>query len=198
MTADTRNLRLVPSPETGAPPSEPSAAETPSEAGGRFEDLVRKYAKLISFVVGRVSRGRLQSTAEDVEQQVLIALWKRTGNEQTIEYPSSYIYKAAVRETVRAVRRETERATLPIETHGAHLTSGDDPSHTLKRREIRERLDAAFGSMQKERAHAARLHLQGLTVDEIMRLNGWPYQKARNLIARGMADLRGLLSGAES
>jgi hypothetical protein len=30
-------------------------------------------------------------------------------------------------------------------------------------------------------------------VDEIMARHGWSYQKARNLIARGMADLRRIL-----
>jgi DNA-directed RNA polymerase specialized sigma24 family protein len=38
-----------------------------------------------------------------------------------------------------------------------------------------------------------RAHLQGLSVAEIMALYGWSYQKARNLIARRMADLRGAL-----
>jgi len=33
-------------------------------------------------------------------------------------------------------------------------------------------------------------HLAGYEVKEIMAMFEWPYHKARNLIARGMADLR--------
>lgn len=33
-------------------------------------------------------------------------------------------------------------------------------------------------------------HLAGFSAEEIMAMHGWPYQKARNLIARGMAELR--------
>jgi len=190
MPAETRNLRLV-SPEGGealAPAVD--AAAPPSRADTRFEALARQYARLITFAVNRVSRGRLGGGSEDVEQSVLIALWKRTESEQPIEHPSSYIYKAAVRETVRAVRRAAEKSALPIDLHANHLTTGEEPSDSIRGREIRERIDAALGSMQADRALAARLHLQGLTVNEIMSLREWPYQKARNLIARGMADLR--------
>ena len=38
-----------------------------------------------------------------------------------------------------------------------------------------------------------RAHLAGFDVQEIIGMYGWPYQKARNLIARGMADLRAAL-----
>jgi DNA-directed RNA polymerase specialized sigma24 family protein len=41
-----------------------------------------------------------------------------------------------------------------------------------------------------DRARAVKAHLAGFSVEEIMALCGWPYQRARNLIARGMADLR--------
>ena len=38
-----------------------------------------------------------------------------------------------------------------------------------------------------------RAHLAGFDVREVMSMNGWPYQKARNLIARGMSELRAAL-----
>ena len=190
MPAETRNLRLVPSEGREPLSRGAEAASLPAGEETRFEALARQYARLVTFAVNRVSRGRLGGAAEDVEQSVLIALWKRTESEQPIEHPSSYIYKAAVRETVRAVRRAAERPTTPIDLHANQLTSGEQPSDSLRGREIRERIEGALASMQPERALAARLHLQGLSVNEIMTLREWPYQKARNLIARGIADLR--------
>ena len=44
--------------------------------------------------------------------------------------------------------------------------------------------------MAPDRARAVRGHLAGFNVEELMTLYGWTYQRARNLIARGMADLR--------
>ena len=44
-----------------------------------------------------------------------------------------------------------------------------------------------------ERRLAVWAHLSGFEVTEIMARYGWSYQKARNLVARGMCDLRRIL-----
>ena len=54
--------------------------------------------------------------SSDIEQLVHIALWQQLRREQPIEYPASYVYKAAVREAVRAVRRYRARAEEPLES----------------------------------------------------------------------------------
>ena len=83
------------------------------------------------------------------------------------------------------------------------------PTHQFDRSDAGghpSRLAALTGAVQAGvlSAHAAGLlqpfpqrlagsvaaHLQGFDVREIMRAYGWTYQKARNLIARGMQDLR--------
>ncbi|HET9317017.1 MAG TPA: hypothetical protein VFQ51_15605, partial [Vicinamibacteria bacterium] len=46
-----------------------------------------------------------------------------------------------------------------------------------------------------ERQAAVRAHLEGFQFQEVMLMHGWSYQKARNLVARGMADLRAGLCG---
>jgi DNA-directed RNA polymerase specialized sigma24 family protein len=35
-----------------------------------------------------------------------------------------------------------------------------------------------------------KAHLMGYSAQEIMTMHGWSYNTARNLVARGMADLR--------
>jgi DNA-directed RNA polymerase specialized sigma24 family protein len=92
----------------------------------RFEGMVRQYGRLISTVVARVGGQATSLYREDIEQQVLIELWRQVDREQKIDHPS----------------------------------------------------------------WAVRAHLAGFDVREVMRMNGWTYQKARNLIARGMAELR--------
>jgi DNA-directed RNA polymerase specialized sigma24 family protein len=51
-------------------------------------------------------------------------------------------------------------------------------------------VEECVASLAAERQRAVRAHLSGFDVQEIMAMHGWPYQKARNLIARGMAELR--------
>jgi RNA polymerase sigma factor (sigma-70 family) len=167
---------------------------TQADVHARFEDLVRRYGRLISCVVGKVGGRAAGGIREDVEQRVLMSLWKQVEREQTIDHPSSYIYRAAVRETVRVLREVDLPSTEDVEDHPDSGTSGaSDPHQALEAREQAAQIEAGLNGLQPERARAVRAHLAGFEVAEIMTMYGWPYQKARNLISRGMADLRAAL-----
>jgi RNA polymerase sigma factor (sigma-70 family) len=158
-------------------------------AHARFEDLVRQYGRLIASVVARVGGARASLIREDIQQQVLIGLWRQVEREQTIEHPASYVYRAAVRETVRALRREAAREAEPLEGDEAPERAAG-PYESVVASEQASRLEEGLAALAPDRARAVRGHLLGFEVAEIMRMYGWPYQKTRNLIARGMADLR--------
>ena len=123
-----------------------------------------------------------------------MSLWLQVSREQTITHPSSYIYRAAIRETVRAVRQELDR----VRTHtsidagegGTIASVAPDPQAAAEANETRGHIENAIRRLAPDRQKAVRLHLAGYDVEEIMQVHGWPYQKARNLIARGMAELR--------
>jgi RNA polymerase sigma factor (sigma-70 family) len=169
--------------ESDAPAVDPRA---------RFESLVRQYGRLIAGVVRRVAGRAGDLVREDVEQKVLVSLWRQIENEQTIDHPSSYIYRIAVRETVRMMRQETSRGQEPLEEEGPSTLPDrrEDPYDSAARAEQRRQIEASLGELAADRQRAVRAHLSGFDVQEIMRMYGWPYQRARNLIARGMFDLR--------
>lgn len=123
-----------------------------------------------------------------------MSLWQQISREQTITHHSSYIYRAAVRETVRAVKRELDRirSHSSVDEEGGPVlsSSGPNPEKAATDDEFGRAIESTIGRLLPERAAAVRAHLAGYSVEEIMTVHGWPYQKARNLIARGMADLR--------
>jgi len=162
------------------------------DARARFESLVHQYGRLIAGVVRRVAGRSGDLVREDVEQKVLVALWRQIENEQTIDHPSSYIYRIAVRETVRMMRQEASRGQDPLEDEGPSTLPDrrEDPHDTAARAEQRRQIEGSLAELAADRQRAVRAHLAGFDVQEIMQMYGWPYQKARNLIARGMADLR--------
>lgn len=163
-----------------------------SHPDARFDALVRDYGRLIRHAIRRAAGPDAPRLADDIEQVVLVSLWQQIAREQTIEHPASYVYRAAVRETVRAVRRDRVQAAMavPVGEQAEQVMSGAAPDESVERREQRVALRASLETLHPERARAVRAHLAGFSVDEIMHLCGWPYQRARNLIARGMADLR--------
>jgi RNA polymerase sigma factor (sigma-70 family) len=175
--------------------AQPFTAPPAPDVRLRMEDLVRQYGRLIAAMVRRVGRHAPRHVREDIQQRVLIALWKQLRRGQPIDHPTAYIYRTAVRETVRVLRQEAARAQDSIEAEGpADLPAAQgDPHAALDRKEKREGIRAAIEAIAPERRLAVWAHLSGFEVTEIMARYGWSYQKARNLVARGMADLRRIL-----
>jgi RNA polymerase sigma factor (sigma-70 family) len=167
-----------------------------SKIVGAEEDLhalVQRYAALIRGAVAKVLRRRDDDIADEVLQRVSESLWKQLKREQTIEHPTSYLYRCAVRETVKILQAELDRGAVALEQAADVGAAAAGPDAVLEARELAGATEAIIDELGADRAAAVRAHLAGFTVDEIMAMHGWPYQKARNLIARGMSDLRRIL-----
>jgi RNA polymerase sigma factor (sigma-70 family) len=128
------------------------------------------------------------SLADDIEQNVLTALWRAMPDEQTPSNPSSYLYRAAVRETVRAMKGLRNKPTVELDAD--QRDPQPTPERLLQSQELGGTIREALGTLSRDRRRAVQAHLMGFEVKEIMTMRNWPYNKARNLIARGMADLR--------
>ena len=156
------------------------------------EELVRKYGRLIRQAIRRAGGSDVASIGDDIEQTVVINLWHQIEREQPIEHPGSYIFKAAIRETARAVRRERSRQEAAAASMSAAIPPADR-EQIAAARQRREVLAAALEALAPDRARAVRAHLGGWSAHEIMDLTGWSYQKTQKLMTRGMADLRAVL-----
>ena len=153
-----------------------------------FGHLVRQYSRLIRSAVARVAGPSATAICDDVEQKVLIALWQAMPGEQMPDHPSSYIYRAAVRETIRTVRGLQQTSELGPEADKADLSVL--PDAVLEAKELGRAIRTVLSEIGADRRRAVTAHLVGYDVKEIMAMFDWPYHKARNLIARGMADVR--------
>lgn len=166
-------------------------AEASADAGVRA--LVREYGSLIRGVVAKVSGRKDADLADEVVQRVTASLWTALRGAQTIHHPASYLYRCAVRETIRELRRELA-ADDPDQLDLLPDEVAASPEHAARAGELARATEEALAAMSPDRALAVRAHLLGYPVEEIMRMYGWTYQKGRNLIARGMTDLRAALS----
>lgn len=162
------------------------------KADAQLTALVEAYASLIRRAVRRVSGARAAAIQDDVQQNVMLALWQQLERGQTIERPASYIFRAAIRETVRLLRRDHGHASAGLEDDDrlVETAAGSDPHRHLEDKERERALTECLETLEARRQLAVRAHLSGFTVTEIMEMFDWSYQRARHLVARGMADLR--------
>jgi len=121
------------------------------------------------------------------------------------------VSEAAMEQRITRAKARVADANVPFETPGAverserltsvaamiylifnegySATAGDDWMRPTLCAEA-QRLGRVLAGLAPERADAVRAHLAGFAVEEIMQMHGWPYQKARNLISRGLGELR--------
>ena len=95
------------------------------------------------------------------------------------------------RRTTVAPARTAASPTRANDSAGQHFADPNPaPDRLLESRELGLAIRTVLSDLSPERRRAVQAHLMGYDVKEIMAMQGWPYNKARNLIARGMADLR--------
>ena len=156
-------------------------------AVARFGAMVRQ--------VGR--RYRLdESGLDEVMQEVRIRLWRaRETSEQVGETNTSYVYRTASSAALDVIRRrrsrQADRHDAIDEGSVAVLRAREpDPHTTLEGSELAERVTRAIDEIPASRRPPVRMHLAGYPREEIAKLMGWTEAKTRNLLYRGLADLR--------
>lgn len=129
---------------------------------------------------------------DELEQEIRLRLWKtlRTG-EKIGGAPASYVRQVARSAAIDLFRRrrarreetlseESERGAMTVPTAEAQLVSA----------EFSASLARALEGLVSSRQGAVRMHLAGYPREEIADLMGWSEAKTRNLLYRGLEDLR--------
>ncbi len=174
------------------------------ETDQRFERLLQRYSALLKEIIARHCPRHLGVDVTEIEQEARLRLWRAVEREKELTAPASYIYRIAVTATIDAVRRVQARREDQLRTEATEeddanhvITIAADPSQApdavTARRELMGQVAAAVASLPENRRRAVELHLQGLTLAEIAELLGWTEGKARNLVYRGLDDLRDAL-----
>lgn len=177
----------------------------PDATGGDpLSDALERALGSFGAMVRRVGfRHRLSpADVEELLQDVRIRLWRaRAGSEQIQQVTSSYVYRTAVSAALDLIRRRrggrTESLDEMIGDGGAAgaavavtAAPADDPAAQLAESELGEIVAQVVDGLVPARRPVVRMHLAGYSREEIAELLGWSEAKTRNLLYRGLADLR--------
>lgn len=172
-----------------------------AEAEAQFNAVVEKYGKFLRQAIVRFCPKSLGIQFDDIEQDARVRLWRALKSEKEIPNLASYTYRIAVSATIDAIRRvkarreeqlrgpdekvEGDPETVPLVTRPEH-----SPQSTVEREEIIRKVEATLRSLPENRRRVVGLYLEGLTTSDIAELLGWSEPKSRNLVYRGLKELR--------
>lgn len=174
------------------------------EIEARFNSIVTQYGRLLRNAVASHCPDDMGLDVDDVMQEACLRLWRSVSSEKEIRDPPSYLQRIAATATIDAIRsvraRREEQIQLSAEAEGGSEAEPVQPIDTrispeiaAQQEQLMSIVEMALRRLPDNRQKAVRLHLQGFNATEVAELTTWSEAKARNLIYRGLEDLRSRL-----
>jgi RNA polymerase sigma factor (sigma-70 family) len=159
------------------------------------EAVLKRFGTMVRQV-GRQYRLD-DSDLDEVLQEVRIRLWRaQRTSEQIGEVSTSYVYRTASSAALDVIRRRRSRRAehhQSLDDDGAAVALAEpapDPHGALEGAEVAEQVARALDTIPASRRPVVKMYLTGHPREEIAELMGWTEGKTRNLLYRGLADLR--------
>lgn len=167
-----------------------AAAE--SNARKEFEQLFRThYAALVTFTAGMVGSA---DAAEDLVQEVFIAVWRRRAELAPAAVSRAYLYKAARHRALNALRHDRiARAASDSSEPTLAVASAEDD---LVQGEVETAVRAAIARLpERARLMFTLSRDEGLTYAEIATVTGVSVKTVETQMGRALRALRESLAG---
>lgn len=175
------------------------------EAENRLNAILRDYGGVLRGMIAARCRSNPDLSPDDLLQDARLRLWRALLNKGEIRCVSCYLHRLAAAVTIDAVRRanarhendfwfrnESETGREQARAGPQFLDPGLSPEAAFEHAELIAKAQVALGKLPANRRQAVALHLQGFSTAEIAARTGWHEAKARNLVYRGLTELRNL------
>jgi RNA polymerase sigma-70 factor (ECF subfamily) len=177
------------------------------EVEERFNAVVEEFGVFLRRAIVRMCPRDKGLQFDDIEQEARLRLWRALQSEREVTNYASYLYRIAATATIDAMRRIQARheEQLDILTEqraddgeiliapalvSATTPDRDSPERVAESREAVGTVMSALAKLGDEQRRAVGMYLQGMTSQDVADLMGWTEPKSRNLIYRGLKELR--------
>jgi len=170
----------------------------------RFNLVVEEFGVLLRRAIVRFCPRDKGLQFDDIEQEARMRLWRALQDEREVTNYASYLYRIAATATIDAMRRVQARHEEQLEILVEQRTDEgemmllpapvkDSPERLAESREAVDRVMSAVAKLPDAQRRAVGMYLQGMTSQDVADLMGWTEPKSRNLIYRGLKELRSSL-----
>jgi RNA polymerase sigma factor (sigma-70 family) len=158
--------------------------------------LIEQFSLFIKAHIRKFRVDHFGVDAEDIAQDVKIKLWKILRDEKKISNYPSYIKKvvnSSVIDQLRKCKREeniVQHEKTKTIAEGSFFYSAEAAAETG---DSRTALSRALDRLIESRRAVVQLYMMNFSIEEISEHFRWSQHKTRNLLYRGLADLRRFL-----
>jgi len=177
------------------------------EVEERFNAVVEEFGVFLRRAIVRMCPRDKGLQFDDIEQEARLRIWRALQSEREVTNYASYLYRIAATATIDAMRRIQARheEQLDIQTDqksddgeiliapriaSATAPDKDSPERVAESREAIESVKSVLAKLPAEQRRAVGMYLQGMTSQNVADLMEWTEPKSRNLIYRGLKELR--------
>jgi len=164
-----------------------------------FEAILDNFSRLIKAHIQKFDPQRYGLDPEDIVQEIKIRIWKILHHERDIQNYASYIKKivnSSVIDLLRKWKRE-EAAFCAEKQRKVSETKDGYRAYVDCEDGLKEIVIEAIHSLIESRRRVVKLYLLGMNIEEISIYYGWSQDKTRNLLYRGLADLKKILKNKD-
>lgn len=180
---------------TGVGPG-PFAAPERSPESTAIERVLARFGEVARRA--GAAHGLRGDDLDEVLQEVRIRLWRASAALGKLETLSpSYVYRAAASAAIDLLRRRRARREERMDDDPAagparttSTPTGRPTDDALLAGETAQAIEACLLELVPSRRAVVRMYLKGYDREEVAALLGWSEAKTRNLLYRGLDDLR--------
>jgi RNA polymerase sigma factor (sigma-70 family) len=160
-----------------------------------FEIIINRFSRFVKANIQKFNVQKNGIDPDDILQEVKIKIWKVVEDKKKIKNYASYIRKivdSSIIDQLRRSKREkgifiNEKHKLVSEQKSNYLTN---ISNDISAKEI---IGRAVDSLIESRRKVVKMFLLNMTIEEIAIYYKWTRDKTRNLLYRGLSDLKKIL-----
>jgi len=165
-----------------------------------FKQILENYTKYMSSQIQRYNLPKYGLDPEDILQDVKIKIWKLLQTGRTIVSPASYIKKIVSSAVIDQLRKRRRDESLYHHEKQKRISEQEISYRweAIRKKALEETVGRAVNRLITSRRQVVKLYLLNLTIPEIASYLQWSQDKTRNLLYRGLADLRESLRDMEA
>jgi RNA polymerase sigma factor (sigma-70 family) len=165
-----------------------------------FGRILEAYGQFMSIEVQRFNLSKYGLDHEDILQDVRVKIWQVVSDKRRIISLPAYIKKIISSAVIDQLRKRQRDDSLLRREEQIRIAEQKDlySWEALRKKAMEQAVGRAVEKLISSRRQVVKLYLLSLSIPEISSYLNWTHNKTRNLLYRGLSDLKEALKRMEA